>query len=193
MMNFYICLVFLIFCGQLVAMDRANTVAQLALNNYNDSMGIYMQPSRATGMVSLLTRQPILNNLSAQDKQELEDGATKLNKPFLRDLAQTITIRSECGRDFAIPLKIARETQQLNMQLSDQTTSPIQLNVKAQLLDLYSKASWYFYYTDTLFWMRSYRMLTAENEKDLLCAAGILGADFIKRTINDSNQKTGKF
>lgn len=192
-MNFYICFLTFLLSGQLLSMDRPSTIAQLALDNYNASMGIYIQPSQASGMVSLLARLPALNNLNPQEKKELEDAATKLNKPFLRDLAQTVTIRSECGQNFAIPLKIARDTQKLSMQLSDQNTPPIQLNLKADLLELYCKASWYFYYTETLFWMRSYRMLTSENESAMILAANQLGADFIKNKINDTNQRTGKF
>lgn len=192
-MNLYICLLTFLFCGQLISMDRPYDVAQIALNNYNSTMGIYVQPSQATGMVSLLARQPVLNNLSIADKQTLEDAAVKGNKPFLRELAQTITIRSVDGQNFAIPLKVARETQKLSMQFSDQNSPPIQLNLNAQLLELYCKASWYFYFTDTLFWMRNYRMLNSENEGDLLRAGDMLGADFIRRTINDANQRTGKF
>lgn len=193
MMNLYIYLSTFLFFVQLTSMDRPYDVAQIALNNYNSTMGIYLQPSQATGMVSLLARQPILNNLSITDKQTLQDAAEKCNKPFLRELAQTITIRSVDGQNFAIPLKVARETQKLSMQFSDQNSPPIQLDLNAQLLELYCKASWYFYFTDTLFWMRNYRMLNSENEWDLLRAADMLGADFIRRTINDANQRTGKF
>ncbi len=193
MMNLYIYLFIFLFCGQLMSMDRPYDIAQIALNNYNSTMGIYVQPSQANGMVSLLARQPTLNNLSITDKKTLEDAAVKFNKPFLRDLAQTVTIRSEDGQNFAIPLKIARETQKLSMQFSDQNSPPIQLNLNAQLLELYCKASWYFCFTDTLFWMKSYRMLDSENVGDLLRAADMLGADFIRRTINDANQRTGKF
>lgn len=192
-MNLYIYLLTFLFCGQLMSMDRPCDITQIALNNYNSTMGIYVQPSQANGMVSLLARQPTLNNLSITDKKTLEDAAVKFNKPFLRDLAQTVTIRSEDGQNFAIPLKIARETQKLSMQFSDQNSPPIQLNLNAQLLELYCKASWYFYFTDTLFWMKSYRILNSENVGDLLRAADMLGADFIRRTINDTNQRTGKF
>lgn len=136
-----------------------------------------------------LKTTPIFNDLSALQKEELKKAATYYNKTFLNDIADTITLESECGQCFAVPRSVANKSGFLKPILSQYLQDKIPLPLSAFCLNLYSKACWFQKYTDSLYWMRSYREIQENEIQSLLNTADYFLDDFCINTINDRNDR----
>lgn len=132
---------------------------------------------------------PIFNDLSDAQKEELKKAATAYNKPFLSDIADTVTLESECGQSFAIPREVANKSGFLKPLMCTYLQDKLSLPVKAACLKIYAKACWFQKYTDSLWWMRNYREIQDDEIQNLLDTADYFLDDFCKQTINDRNDR----
>lgn len=171
------------------SMEQPTSLVQRIIQNYQPR-GIYVGPMEAVGMVNLLEKNPELNSLCPQEKSELETASRILKKPFLNDLAQTITVESADGKSFAIPFTTAQKSGFFSPIIKNYSSlEKIPVPIESISLDLYAKACWFEYYTSSLFWMRNTGKIKDNQIDDLLATADYFLDDFVEKTMNDCNRR----
>lgn len=180
---------FFIFTSLIVKpMEQSkNELIQKVLQSYRSAKAIYIRPSQALGVINLLNEYTSLNSLSTKQKEELREIPSELypvEKGILQAMAEAITLESECGQPFLIP--------KLKSGLLNENEIKI-LPFKASTLKLFQDACWFMYFTDSLYWMRCYQSIKQDQIDQLLQVEDYCKSDFVRKTINETNQRTGKF